>query len=341
MKLASLPAGVPVEDSSGRPALFSRAQLAEIEGAYSPDNPAPIVVGHPKANAPAQGWIKGAKVQGDHLFLEFDRAKLKPSFRKALDRDDFKKWSISLYPPDSLSNPTPGKWNIRHLGFLGAASPAFPDLYNHPENDFELAFSTPAGNTRVFVFDFAQPNPMDLNSLKNQDGDLQLADIAKALGVEVSALEELMTQPADDTDPEFSEHPAFVAERRRREALEAQVASLTLQRKRDEARSFCEALVRDGRAMPMPLNDVVEFLVSQESTKTFDFAESKGLTPYAFVQKLLSGLPKQVPLGTTLTGGSDTLDFAEDHNAMTAAIAKEMATGLSHSAACLKVLGGL
>jgi hypothetical protein len=75
-----------------------------------------VVVGHPKDNAPAYGWVESLKRDGEVLW-----AKLKdivPEFREWLDKKLYKKRSISLYPDGSL----------RHVGFLGAVPPAVKGL---------------------------------------------------------------------------------------------------------------------------------------------------------------------------------------------------------------------
>ena len=40
----------------------------------------------------------------------------------------FKKRSASFYPPQAPNNPTPGKWYLRHVAFLGAQPPAVAGL---------------------------------------------------------------------------------------------------------------------------------------------------------------------------------------------------------------------
>jgi hypothetical protein len=85
-----------------------------------PKNPerhvAPVVLGHPKDNDPAMGWIEKAKAVGGKLWLKL--SEMQPEFMDALKRGLYKTRSISLYPD----------LNIRHLGFLGASVPAVKGL---------------------------------------------------------------------------------------------------------------------------------------------------------------------------------------------------------------------
>jgi broad specificity phosphatase PhoE len=77
---------------------------------------APVVIGHPKDNSPAVGWIEKAKSTGGKLMLKMKE--LHPDFVEALKKGMYKTRSISLYPD----------LNIRHIGFLGGAVPAVKGL---------------------------------------------------------------------------------------------------------------------------------------------------------------------------------------------------------------------
>jgi len=77
---------------------------------------APIVIGHPKSNGPAFGWIKDLKRAGNTLYAKFKD--VVPEFENLVKRGLFKKRSASFYPDGSL----------RHVGFLGAVPPAVKGL---------------------------------------------------------------------------------------------------------------------------------------------------------------------------------------------------------------------
>ena len=40
----------------------------------------------------------------------------------------YKRVSISAFPPQSAANRKPGRWDLKHVGFLGATAPAVPGL---------------------------------------------------------------------------------------------------------------------------------------------------------------------------------------------------------------------
>ena len=106
-------------DSNGKEWDWTDEDLDRIISQYNPEeHEAPIVIGHPKHDSPAYGWVEALKREGKIL-----KAKLKdlvPEFVDMVKRGLFKKRSIALYPNLSL----------KHVGFLGAIAPAVKGLRN-------------------------------------------------------------------------------------------------------------------------------------------------------------------------------------------------------------------
>jgi hypothetical protein len=94
------------------------AQLAETYDAKKDE--APVVIGHPKLNAPAFGWVKEVKADGDLLLAKF--GEVNPDFEAAVKAGSFKKRSIALFRGDD------GKLRLRHVGYLGAMAPEVKGL---------------------------------------------------------------------------------------------------------------------------------------------------------------------------------------------------------------------
>jgi len=114
-------------DANGRKVVISQSDLNELSESYDAVNsPSPLVAGHPKDNDPALGWADSFSVVGNKL-IGFSK-KVHENLSKAVNEGLYKKISLSIYDPDSTSNPVPGKQYIRHVGFLGAAAPAVPGL---------------------------------------------------------------------------------------------------------------------------------------------------------------------------------------------------------------------
>ncbi|EJB4183837.1 peptidase [Salmonella enterica] len=114
-------------DMHGRQIDFSDADLNEIAQSYNPAlHEAPVVVGHPKTDAPSYAWVSGIKKDRDGLKAE--PRDIDPQFAELVRKRRYSKVSASFYCPDSPGNPTPGKYYLRHVGFLGAQPPAIKGL---------------------------------------------------------------------------------------------------------------------------------------------------------------------------------------------------------------------
>ncbi|HAF2160562.1 TPA: peptidase [Salmonella enterica subsp. enterica serovar Reading] len=114
-------------DMHGRRINFSDADLNEIAQNYNPDlHEAPVVVGHPKTDAPSYAWVSAVKKDRDGLKAE--PRDIDPQFAELVKNRRYSKVSASFYCPDSPGNPTPGKYYLRHVGFLGAQPPAIKGL---------------------------------------------------------------------------------------------------------------------------------------------------------------------------------------------------------------------
>jgi len=104
-------------DSSGNTKKWTTKDLDRIVSNYAArKTDSPAVIGHPKSNSPAYGWVMELKRDGDLLL-----AKVKPTVKEFVEwvrKKLYKHVSISLRPDLSL----------RHVGFLGAAAPAVKGL---------------------------------------------------------------------------------------------------------------------------------------------------------------------------------------------------------------------
>lgn len=113
--------------AAGEVIQFSTDDLAASATAYDPKlHEAPFVIGHPKTDDPAKGWV--------HTLTHTDRglfalpARVDPVFAEQVNRRDYGKVSAKFYRPDSPRNPVPGVWYLRHVGLLGAEPPAVKGL---------------------------------------------------------------------------------------------------------------------------------------------------------------------------------------------------------------------
>lgn len=129
---------------SGDTLTFSEADVAAIAAAYNPNtHNAPLVIGHPKDNSPAYGWTKSLNFANG--LLQAIPEVVTPEFADWVNKGFYKKISAAFYPPESPSNPRPGVYYLRHIGFLGAMPPAIkgmPDAAFSEQHGFvSIAFA--------------------------------------------------------------------------------------------------------------------------------------------------------------------------------------------------------
>ncbi|OQS37616.1 hypothetical protein B0T45_13920 [Chromobacterium haemolyticum] len=109
---------------------FSEQDLQAIAAAYNPiTKAAPLVLGHPENDLPAYGKVQALFVKKDGLFAQ---AQVIDELVALVKAGRYRPVSASFIPPFSNSNPTPGAYYLKHVGFLGAMPPAVKGM-NPPE----------------------------------------------------------------------------------------------------------------------------------------------------------------------------------------------------------------
>jgi len=112
---------------SGESIEFSAKDLAATAHAFEPTvAKAPIVIGHPATDDPAQGWVKSLVANERGLFAA--PSQVNPAFADAVREGRYGTVSAKFYRPTDANNPKPGVWYLRHVGFLGAAAPGVKGL---------------------------------------------------------------------------------------------------------------------------------------------------------------------------------------------------------------------
>lgn len=284
---------------SGVALSFSEADLKATVAAYDPaKHEAPIVVGHPKHDDPAYGWI--GKLSFADGSLEAEPVQIDPAFAEMVDKGSFKKISASFYAPDSPSNPVPGCFYLRHVGFLGAQPPAVKGLRNPEFADTEqgvVEFSEWDDVTNASLWRRLRDWMIGEKGLDVADSiipDYQVASLEQAAQDE---LKEAQTENAGAVAPAFSEpkpkgDEMSAEEKAQLAALQAENATLKAQqvefaeaekkRKIDathaEHLAFAEALVKEGKLLPAHKEVTVatlDNLASQETAVEFGEGDAK------------------------------------------------------------------
>jgi hypothetical protein len=278
-------------DSQGRTREFSVADLDRMVGSYQPEqHEAPAVIGHPKDNAPAWGWVDGLKRVGEVALAKFKD--VQPEFADMVDRRLFKKRSISLYPDGSL----------RHVGFLGAQPPAIKGL-----RDFAIG-----SEEECSVYEFAEAAADSKSAIRNQQ--------SKKEGDMPKTVEELQAQLAKETEARTqAEARAKTAEEQAAKAVN-DFAESEKKSKRAELVAFVDQGIKDAKMLPIWKDQgIVEFMQALEGgeVQTFEFAEGKKESPAAWFKTFISSFSEH-PLFKEMTSPKDDKDksgeFAESED---------------------------
>lgn len=325
--------------AEGQTIRFTENDLRKTAAVYDPAKfDAPLVLGHPKADDPAYGWVKNLSYADGKLFAEADD--LVPAFSEAVSKKRYKKISASFYAPNHPGNPVPGAYYLRHVGFLGAAAPAVKGLK-------PVSFDGTADG--ALTFNFAEEAVAEdvraagiLAKIKELIADKFGAEEAeKAVpDEERTALEKTPADPDEDDEEKKKKESSF-AER------EAALAKREKDLKHAENEQFLDTLISAGRLMPGMKNKVLNFMDALANGGTLSFTEKADT-----FREILTAMPKVIEFSEKSkpeTPSSQTAGFSapegyavntdrlEIHQKITAY--QEAHPGVSYAQA-LKKIGG-
>ena len=303
---------------------FSESDLEASARAYDPaKHEAPIVIGHPKHDAPAYGWVKSLAAGADGLNAEPHQ--VDANFAELVAAGRYKKISASFYLPDAPNHPVPGVYYLRHVGFLGAKPPAVKGLKAAEFADAEegvVEFGDWGMETNATLWrrmrewllaKFGQETADQvipdwqietIREAARQDDDAPRVAFADPENAPAGA------SPAKPTTEENHVTPEQAA------ALEAENAQLKQQLATAEADkqkqaaakrhadnvAYAEQLIGDGKLAPKHKDAVVAFLDFSEADASLEFGEGDTKQPLAGAFKSFLGeLPKVVEFGEHAT----------------------------------------
>ena len=331
---------------------FGEGDLIATAKAYDPTrHEAPLVIGHPRADAPAWGWVGGLTADEGGLFAT--PRQLDPAFAEMVRAGRFKKVSASFYTPDSPHNPVPGVYYLRHVGFLGAQPPAVKGLapVNFAEGDtdegcvsFDFAESSGLLRRLADLFRGLREYVVEKDGAETADraipsyavsGLQEMAAASAAQAAEIPAFAENLTPLKEKSMQKQETPPAenidFAETKARADELERKVAYLTGIARKERASRVVDKALADGRLTPAQSVGLTDFMAGLDEEETFDFAEDGGKTtsmsPAAFMAAFLERLPKQVDFSEAAPGGEEAPDTSSNDIAQRAlAYCEEMRT---------------
>ena len=318
---------------------FGEGDLIATAKAYDPTrHEAPLVIGHPRADAPAWGWVGGLTADEGGLFAT--PRQLDPAFAEMVRAGRFKKVSASFYTPDSPHNPVPGVYYLRHVGFLGAQPPAVKGLAPVPVNfaegdtdegcvSFDFAESPGLLRWLADLFRGLREYVVEKDGAETADraipsyavsGLQEMAAASAAQAAEIPAFAENLPPKKEHTMQKQETPPAenidFAETKARADELESKVAYLTGIARKERASRVVDKVLADGRLTPAQSVGLADFMAGLDEEGTFDFAEDGGKTtsmsPAAFMAAFLERLPKQVDFSEAAPGGEEAPDTSSN-----------------------------
>lgn len=254
-------------DSNGNEREWTENDLDKIIESYDKTkHEAPIVIGHPKTNAPAFGWIEKLKRVGDTLYAL--PSQLAQEFVEMVNKGLFKKRSISLYPDGTL----------RHVGFLGAQPPAVKGL---PDVEFKEGETLSTIETEVAT-DFE-----DKSVEKNLQG---LEEKVKQYELQLKKMEE--------KEKEFEELQTKYAQVLvEKSTLEKEIQK---QKRETQLKDFAEIVERaisEGKLLPKMKDTITKLYEVVSLTPLYEFSEGVKSEPSSLLTDLINSMPKIIDFG--------------------------------------------
>lgn len=337
---------------------FTEDMLKAAVAAYDPAlHEAPIVIGHPKDNHPAFGWIKGLEF-GEGGKVTAVPGEINADFAELVATGAYKKRSASWYLPDSPANPKPGTLYLRHVAFLGAQPPALKGLRDvsfaeGEEGVVEFAegvtpwlWSSLASALRGWreyligekgqeVADKVMPNyvikDLEDEARKPIEAPAPVASFSEhdMKPEEIAALQAKAAK-ADQLEQENATLKANAAKHADFAERETNLATREAAIARVEIEGRVDALIKAGKAVPAQKKSIVDFAMSLASAEaTVDFGEGDKAKKVTQREAYLLGIengPNVIDFGerSRSTGGGDG---PEDIETVQARINAQVASG--------------
>lgn len=264
--------------SDGRAISFSVSDLQDIATGYDPAlAKAPLVVGHPKTDDPAFGWATGLAVEGDTLMADVDQVEVQ--FAAMVNDGRFPNRSAEIFLPSSPGNPKPGRYYLKHIGFLGAAAPAVTGLppVRFASGSDTVTFAFSAVPTLEPIMDPQNPTAKPTPAAPNNPAAVDPVTFAAQAATKQAELDRREQQ---------------VAERER------QIAADALAAERSAAVSFAASLVSAGKVLPAQQDAVVELIIALPGNDApVQFAQGTSTVSRPareLLREVLEGMPTRI-----------------------------------------------
>ena len=241
---------------------YSNDDLDKIVANFNSDDQVPIVIGHPKADSPAWGWLEKVKRAGDVLLAK--PANVQPEFATAIASKQFKNRSVRIAKTDKGPK-------LMHLGYLGAV---LPEVAGLKTAEFSQNQECTVVSTTDFGFElpFVKVPKAKKKNKKQEDNVTDKERIAK--------LEKDLAN--EKADHKKTKETGLSAANKARQA---------------EFSTFVETHIQKGRLSAGKKDEVVAFMMTLPADDTADFswsADEKTISGAicGWFKDFISNLPK-------------------------------------------------
>ena len=264
-------------DAAGNTREWTEGDLQKIVDKYNPEeHEAPVVIGHPKDNAPAFAWVEGLKLQGGKLYMKMKQ--VAGEFADMLKEGRFKKRSIALYPDMTL----------RHVGFLGATPPAVKGL---KDIDF-----TDDGDPILYEFAEQGNTPGQGHGQKKTQQSAETGGQQAGSGAQNGS-------PGTAAEGDFSELRTLLASLKNSGASKEQIATvvqrldaLEKKQRQNEFAAIVDKHISAGRLLPKHREQVLAFMEALHGQGQHEFSDGARDILDAF-NAFLETLPRALQYG--------------------------------------------
>lgn len=316
-------------------AIASGMTMLDAQDAVTNYNPAlheaPIVIGHPKLDDPAFGWIESLSLAGKTVLAM--PKQVVTEFADWVDKGLYKKISASFYGKTNPNNPTPGHAYLKHVGFLGATPPKIKGL---PDSSFS------EDDGEILTIEFSDSDFSDYADELNIDLWSSLRDwLIEQHGVEavdkiippwkVTSMREVVMRPDPQPIPvnNYSETPMPPTEAEltaREQAIALRERQATLKEQELQFSEALDGVIKEGRVLAAEKQSHLKrlkMLAAIPADSVVDFAEGK--TDYSPTAEYLAEL-KQRPVVVNFSeiSGGEVPEQTSDPNKIATAIKAEI-----------------
>lgn len=282
---------------------LTAAHVAEIASGYDAEkNPCPLVWGHPASDSPALGVIAAARAEGAKLFVKVKN--IAKEVIEGVKEGRILNRSVAIWAPDHPSNPTPGKYHLRHLGLLGGQAPAIPNMPRLRFSADESALEGDEGPADALLFT-VEPSPTKVQEVRDPAPQKEPTTMTEA---EIKAKE----AEFEARQKELDEREEAAKKR------DSEFAASEKKRREGENEAAIAAAIEAGKVLPAEKDDLAAiFNALPVAPMTFAAELGGECEPRQALAKFLDALPKRTAVGDRQR--SPEGEFSADSDAKAAA----------------------